>query len=50
MKAPLGPAGFGDPRPRVYYDARALVPHPRFNMLGTLVGVAARPWWRHFPG
>ncbi len=23
---------FGDPRPRVYYDARALVPYPRFNM------------------
>ena len=23
---------FGDPRPRVYYDTRALVPHPRFNM------------------
>jgi phosphatidylserine/phosphatidylglycerophosphate/cardiolipin synthase-like enzyme len=23
---------FGDPHPRVYYDARALVPYPRFNM------------------
>jgi phosphatidylserine/phosphatidylglycerophosphate/cardiolipin synthase-like enzyme len=23
---------FGEPRPRVYYDARALVPRPRFNM------------------
>ncbi len=23
---------FGDPRPRVYYDARALTPYPRFNM------------------
>jgi phosphatidylserine/phosphatidylglycerophosphate/cardiolipin synthase-like enzyme len=23
---------FGDPRPRVYYDARALTPRPRFNM------------------
>jgi phosphatidylserine/phosphatidylglycerophosphate/cardiolipin synthase-like enzyme len=23
---------FGDPRPRVFYDARALVPYPRFNM------------------
>jgi phosphatidylserine/phosphatidylglycerophosphate/cardiolipin synthase-like enzyme len=23
---------FGDPRPRVYYDVRALTPHPRFNM------------------
>lgn len=23
---------FGDPRPRVYYDARALAPYPRFNM------------------
>jgi len=23
---------FGDPRPRVYYDARALASHPRFNM------------------
>jgi phosphatidylserine/phosphatidylglycerophosphate/cardiolipin synthase-like enzyme len=23
---------FGEPRPRVYYDSRALVPRPRFNM------------------
>lgn len=23
---------FGAPRPKVYYDARALAPHPRFNM------------------
>jgi phosphatidylserine/phosphatidylglycerophosphate/cardiolipin synthase-like enzyme len=23
---------FGEPRPRIYYDARALVPRPRFNM------------------
>jgi phosphatidylserine/phosphatidylglycerophosphate/cardiolipin synthase-like enzyme len=23
---------FGDPRPRVYYDVRALAPRPRFNM------------------
>jgi phosphatidylserine/phosphatidylglycerophosphate/cardiolipin synthase-like enzyme len=23
---------FSDPRPRVYYDARAVVPYPRFNM------------------
>jgi phosphatidylserine/phosphatidylglycerophosphate/cardiolipin synthase-like enzyme len=23
---------FGEPRPRVYYDARALVPYPKFNM------------------
>jgi phosphatidylserine/phosphatidylglycerophosphate/cardiolipin synthase-like enzyme len=23
---------FGDPRPYVYYDARALAPYPRFNM------------------
>jgi phosphatidylserine/phosphatidylglycerophosphate/cardiolipin synthase-like enzyme len=23
---------FGEPRPRVYYDARALTPRPRFNM------------------
>lgn len=23
---------FGDPRPRVFYDARALTPRPRFNM------------------
>lgn len=32
---------FGDPYPRVYYDARAIVPRPRFNMHAKCVVVDA---------
>jgi hypothetical protein len=38
----LGRRASVDPRPRVYYDARAVAAHPRFNMHAKCVVVGER--------